>query len=157
MKCSPNCRCMYIYFAVGKRIARVRSINMDRRLQQQQHSQAVTNSVGQTGEPFYDYPLAQLHPYHDLEGPTVPRQNTMGNYTTMQPAGSIREGAITPVGNGSHTIRSIYDDDLSQGDAALQNGAPQRVSDLMNLSRCLARVMFCSPYHKFRTHHFTMS
>ena len=75
---------------------------------------------------MYDYPHTQVHTYHELEGLTSTDPDTLvssGNYTTMQPAGSIRDGAITPIPNGAH---SIYDDDLPPA-SELQDGAPQLV------------------------------
>ena len=81
--------------------------------------------------PVYDYPHAQVHPYHELEGPTITETelNTLalsGNYTAMQPAGSIREGAITPMLNGAVNPHSIYDDEPPVD--GFQEGAPQLVS-----------------------------
>ena len=99
------------YFTGGGGITRVRSLGMERRLQQT--SAAELLPAGETGRVLYDYPNTPVHPYH---GPiNHPEHHTIlsaGNYTTMQPAGSVREGAITPVGNGMHTIPSIYDEDL---------------------------------------------
>ena len=101
---------------------------MERRLNQN-NSQIELLPIGQSARALYDYPNTQVHPYHVLEGPPVmdPQHHTVmtsGNYTTMQPAGSAREGAITPVG---HTLRSIYDEDMMLSG---ENGdvAPQLVS-----------------------------
>ncbi|CAI8056302.1 Ephrin type-B receptor 3 (Fragment) [Geodia barretti] len=94
----------------GGGITRVTSMNMERRLQENCQIQALPmNGV------TYDYPTPQVHPYHVLEAPST-ELNSLGNYTTMQPAGSVREGAITPMGHSSHTIRSIYDDDVTSGE-----------------------------------------
>ena len=85
-------------------------MNMERRLQENCQIQALPmNGV------TYDYPTTQVHPYHVLEAPST-EHNSLENYTTMQPAGSVREGAITPMGHSSHTIRSIYDDDMTSGE-----------------------------------------
>ena len=84
----------------------------------------------QTGIPFYDFPNTQIHQYHELEGPTSEHNHhtivSSGNYTTMQPAGSVRDGSITPVANGTHTI---YDDEPAVNEHVVpHNGIPRHVS-----------------------------
>ena len=103
---------MWLCVAAGRGITRLRSLRLEQRLQENSQAQLIPMNRVQ-----YDYPTTQVHPYHVLEGPpTVDPDNTLGNYTTMQPAGSVREGAITPMGNGAHTIHSIYDDDVTSGE-----------------------------------------
>lgn len=103
---------MWLCVAAGRGITRLRSLRLEQRLQENSQAQLIPMNRVQ-----YDYPTTQVHPYHVLEGPpTMDPDNTLGNYTTMQPAGSVREGAITPMGNGAHTIHSIYDDDVTSGE-----------------------------------------
>ena len=98
-----------LLICTGRGITRLRSLRMDRRLQEIE--------ILPTNRVQYDYPTTQVHPYDVLVGPVDPEQtNSLGNYTTMQPAGSVREGAITPMGHSSHTLRSIYDDDVTSGE-----------------------------------------
>ena len=111
---------LYEMCVLGRGITRVRSRRMERRLQSE------LLPAGERGVPFYQEPHTQFHQYHELEGP-IPEHNRLtnvssGNYTTMQPAGSVREGSITPVANGAHTVRTIYDDELADHDSA-----PRRV------------------------------
>ena len=81
--------------------------------------------------PFYDYPHTAVHQY-ELEMPSDSQNNPLslfstGNYTTMQPVGSAHDGSSTPVANVSHTVRSIYDEELASEQVAPVNGIPQRV------------------------------
>jgi hypothetical protein len=136
----------------GGEINRVRSMNMERRLQENSQIQALPmNGV------TYDYPTTQVHPYHVLEAPPT-EHNSLLNYTTMQPAGSVREGAITPMGHSSHTIRSIYDDDVTSGEHRdPEYDAPNLVDDHThnNLFSC-SLFSLHSRHVQYTTHHSIM-
>ena len=110
---------LYKMHVLGRGITRVRSRCMERRLQSE------LLPAGERGIPLYQDPHTQfphthqLHQYQDVEEP-IPQHNHLtmvssGNYTTMQPVGSVREGSITPVANGAHTVRTIYDDEGYDG------------------------------------------
>lgn len=94
----------------------------------------MTRQAGGTGDPFYDYPRDPPHPYHELEPPLgdLGGHNplTLSNYTPMQPAGSAREVPLVPVSNGVQTVRSIYDDDLTNEPVPRNNGVIQCVQYL---------------------------
>ena len=115
---------------LGRGITRVRSRRMERRLQSE------LLPAGERGIPLYQDPHTQFHhihqshqshhQYQEMVEP-IPEHAQLtavssGNYTTMQPVGSVREGSITPVANSAHTVRTIYDDEPTEHD-----GAPQHV------------------------------
>ena len=110
---------MLMVYTLGQQIVRVRSRRMEQRLNS--HSSGVELvPVGASVDPFYDYPHAQVHQYHELERTQQPlpgpdssfSPTSSGKYTTMLPVGSVREGAITPVSNGGFSnVHTIYDED----------------------------------------------
>ena len=156
---------MLTVYTLGQQIVRVRSRRMEQRLNS--HSSGVELvPVGASVDPFYDYPHAQVHQYHELERPQQPlpgpdssfSPTSSGKYTTMLPVGSVREGAITPVSNGGFSnVRTIYDEDAV-------SHADSHTSGLLNVccSVCcifdtsesvikdVCFLLVCSPSHKCR-------